>query len=68
MVATATRRPNNIYILDKEERKRIEVTQKSSKDYNKEGKDKKTEKEGEILLNTMSSGGATPKRRVALFH
>jgi hypothetical protein len=68
LVATTTRRPNNIYILDKEERKRIEVTQKSSKDYNKEGKDKKTEKEGEILLSSMSSGGASPKRRVTLFH
>jgi hypothetical protein len=42
LVAIATRRPNNIYILDKDERKRIEVTQKRSKDYNKEGKDKKT--------------------------
>jgi hypothetical protein len=51
LVATTTRRQNNIYILDKEERKRIEVTQKTSKDYNKEGKDKKIEKECEILLS-----------------
>jgi hypothetical protein len=64
LVATTTRRPNNIYILDKEESKKIEVTQKSSK----EGKDKKTKKEGEVLLSTMSSGGAAPKRRVTLFH
>jgi hypothetical protein len=64
LVATTTRRPNNIYILDKEERKKIEVTQKNSK----EGKDKKTEKEEEVLLSAMSSGGASPKRRVTLFH
>jgi hypothetical protein len=37
---TTTRRPNNIYILDKEEIKKIEVTQKRSK----EGKDKKTKR------------------------
>jgi hypothetical protein len=42
LVATTTRRPNNIYILDKEKRKKIEVTQKISKDHNKERKDKKT--------------------------
>jgi hypothetical protein len=64
LVATTIRRPNNIYILNKEESKKIEVTQKSSK----EGKDKKTEKEGEVLLSTMSSGGESPKRRVTLFH
>jgi hypothetical protein len=42
LVETTTRRPNKIYIIYKGERKRIEVTQKSSKDHNKEGKDKKT--------------------------
>ena len=42
LVATATRRQNNIYILDKERRKKIKVTQKISKDHNKERKDKKT--------------------------
>jgi hypothetical protein len=35
---TTTRRPSNIYILDKEKRKRIEYMGKSSK----EGKEKKT--------------------------
>jgi hypothetical protein len=35
LVVTTTRKTNNIYILDQEEIKRIEVTQKSSKDYNK---------------------------------
>jgi hypothetical protein len=68
LVATTTTRPNNIHILYKEERKRIEVTQNSSKDYNKEGKDKKIEKDDEILLSAMSSGGESPKRRVTLFH
>jgi hypothetical protein len=44
LVATTTRRPNNIYILDKEKRKKIEVTRKISKDHNNERKEKKTEK------------------------
>jgi hypothetical protein len=68
LVATTKIRPNNIYIRDKEERKRIEVTEKSSKDYNMEGKDKKRGKEGEVLLSAMSLGGEAPKRRVTLFH
>jgi hypothetical protein len=68
LVATSTRIPNNIYIVDKEERKRIKVTQHISKDYNKERKDKKTEKDGEILLSAMSSRGESLKRRVTLFH
>ena len=63
-MATSTRIPNNIYIIDKEERKRIKVTQHISKDYNKERKDKKTEKDGEILLSAMSSRGESLKRRV----
>jgi hypothetical protein len=68
LVATTTRRPNKIYILDKEERKRIEVEQKRSTDNKKEGKDKKIENEGELPLSSMSSWEETPKIRVTLFH
>jgi hypothetical protein len=64
LVATTTRILNHIYILDKEESKKIEVTQKSPK----EGKDKKIEKEGEVLLSAWISRGAVPKRRITLFH
>jgi hypothetical protein len=68
LVATTTRRPNNIYILDKEKRKKIEVTRKISKDHNNERKEKKTEKKEEVLLSATCSRGATPKKRVTLFH
>jgi hypothetical protein len=67
LVAVETRILNKIYILNKEERKKIKVTKKSSKDYNKEGKYKKIEKDGEILLSSITSRGSTPKRRVTIF-
>jgi hypothetical protein len=64
LVSTTTIRPNNIYILGREESKEIEVTKNSSK----EGKDKKPKKEGEILLSAMSSGEQPQKERVTLCH
>ena len=47
MVATATRRPNNIYILDMKKREKTKATQ------NKD----------EILLSATGSGGAALKSR-----
>ena len=44
LVATTTRSPNNIYVLDKVKRKRIEDPQKRTKD---------TNKEGELLLSAI---------------
>jgi hypothetical protein len=64
LVATTTRRPSNIYILDKEKRKKIEDTRKRSK----EEKYQKTGKKNEVLLSAICSGGATPKKRVTFFH
>ena len=55
LVATTTRMSNNIYILDQVERKRFETTQKIYKDSNKEEKNKKTKKKGEILLSTIKA-------------
>jgi hypothetical protein len=52
LVATATRRPSNIYILDQEKRKKIEDTQKTLK----EEKDQKTGKKNEVLLSAICSG------------
>jgi hypothetical protein len=52
LVATATRRPSNIYILDPEENS------------SKEERDQKNE----VLLSAICSGGATPKKRVTFFH
>jgi hypothetical protein len=63
-VATVTRRPSNIYILDKEKRKNIEDTRTSSK----EEKDQKTRKKNEVLLSSICLGGASPKKRVTFFH
>ena len=44
LVATTTKNPNNIYILDRVKRKRIEAPQKRTKDNNKEG---------ELVLSTQ---------------
>jgi hypothetical protein len=81
LVATATRRPSNIYILYQEKRKNIEDTQKSLKvdqekrkniedtrKSSKEEKDQKTRKKNEVLLSAICSGGAAPKKRVTFFH
>jgi hypothetical protein len=47
LVATATRRPNNIYILDMKKREKIESTKKDSK----EEKVPKTKNKDEVLLS-----------------
>jgi hypothetical protein len=64
LVATATRRSNNIYILDMKKREKIEATQKDSK----EEKFPKTKNKDEVLLSATCSGGATPKKRVKFSH
>jgi hypothetical protein len=64
LVATATRRRNNIYILDMNKREKIEATQK---DY-KEEKVPKTKNKDEVLLSATCSRGETPKKRVTFFH
>jgi hypothetical protein len=64
LIATAKRRPNNIYILDHEEYREEKIHtkgfqgRKSSKDQNKD----------EVLLSAMCSRGATLKKRVTFFH
>jgi hypothetical protein len=62
-VATATGRPNNIYILDMKKREKTEATQKDSKEENVP----KTKNKDEVLLSATCSGGATPKKRVTFF-
>jgi hypothetical protein len=64
LVATATRRPKNIYILDMKKREKTEATQKDSK----EEKVPKTKNKDEVLLSATCSGGAAPKKRVTFFH
>jgi hypothetical protein len=64
LVATATRIPSNIYILDQEKRNNIEDTWKTLK----EEKDQKTRKKYEVLLSATCSGGAVPKKKVTLCH
>jgi hypothetical protein len=64
LVATTTRRPNNIYILDMKKREKTEATQKDSK----EKKVPKTKNKDEVLLSATCSGGAAPKKKVALCH
>jgi hypothetical protein len=64
LVATATRRPNNIYILDMKKREKTEATQKDSK----EEKVPKTKNKDEVLLSATCSGGVAPKKRVTFFH
>jgi hypothetical protein len=60
LVATATRIPNNIYILDMKKRENIEATEKDSK----EEKVPKTKNKDEVLLSATCSGGEAPKKRV----
>jgi hypothetical protein len=64
LVATATRRPNNIYILDMNKRVKTKATQKDSK----EEKFPKTKNKDEVLLSATCSGGAATKKRVTFFH
>jgi hypothetical protein len=64
LVATAKRRPNNIYILDMNKRKKTKATQKDSK----EEKVPNTKNKDEVLLSATCSGGATPKKNVTLCH
>jgi hypothetical protein len=64
LVATTTRRKNNIYILDMKKREKTEATQKDSKEENVP----KTKNKDEVLLSATCSSGATPKKRVTFFH
>jgi hypothetical protein len=64
LVATATGRPNNIYILDIKKREKTKSTQKDSKEENVP----KTKDKDEVLLSATCSGGASPKKRVTFFH
>jgi hypothetical protein len=64
LVATATRIPNNIYILDMKKRENTKATQKDSK----EEKVPKTKNKDEVLLSATCSGGTPPKKRVTFFH
>ena len=60
LVTTATRRPNNIYILYMRKREKIEATQKDSK----EEKVAKTKNKDEVLLSATCSREAAPKKKV----
>jgi hypothetical protein len=64
LVATATRRPNNIYVLDMNKIEKLEATQKDSKKENVP----KIENKDEVLLSATCLGGAAPKKRVTFFH
>jgi hypothetical protein len=64
LVATATRRPNNIYILDMKKRENTKATQKDSK----EEKVPRTKNKDELLLSATCSGRAAPKKKVTLCH
>jgi hypothetical protein len=64
LVETARRIPSNIYILYQEKRKKIEDTEKGSK----EEKYQKTGKKIEVLLSVICSGGEAPKNIVSLCH
>jgi hypothetical protein len=64
LVATATGRPNNIYILDIKKREKTKSTQKDSKEENVP----KTKDKDEGLLSATCSGGAAPKKKVTFFH
>jgi hypothetical protein len=64
LVATTTRRTNNIYILDMKKREKTEATQKDSK----EEKVPMTKNKDEVLLSATCSRGAAPKKRVTFFH
>ena len=60
----ATRRLNNIYILDMKKRENTEATQKDSKEENVS----KTKNKDEVLLSVTCSGGVAPKKRVSFLH
>jgi hypothetical protein len=64
LVATATRRPNNICILDMKKREKKKATQNDSK----EEKVPKTKYKNEVLLSATCSGRATPKKKVTFCH
>jgi hypothetical protein len=64
LVATATRIPNNIYILDMKKRENTKATQKDSK----EEKFPKTKNKDEVLLSATCLGGAAPKKKVTFCH
>jgi hypothetical protein len=64
LVAIATRRLNNIYILDMKKREKTESTQKDSK----EEKVPKTKNKDEVLLSATCLGGTSPKKKVTFFH
>jgi hypothetical protein len=64
LVATTTRRPNNVYILDMKKREKTEATQKDSKEENVP----KTKNKDEVLLSATCLGGAAPKKKVTFFH
>jgi uncharacterized protein YjdB len=63
LVATATRRPNNIYILEMK-RDKTKATQNDSK----EEKFPKTKNKDEVLLRDTCSWGAAPKKKVTFHH
>jgi hypothetical protein len=64
LVTTATRRSNNIYILDMEKREKTEATQNDSK----EEKVPKTKNKDKVLLSATCSGVAAPKKKVTFCH
>jgi hypothetical protein len=64
LVATTTRRPNNIYILDMKKREKKKSMQKDSK----EEKFPKTKNKDEVLLSATCLRGAAPKKKVTFFH
>ena len=64
LIATTTRRMNNIYILEMKKREKIEATKKDSK----EEKVPKTKNNDEVLLSATCLGGANPKKKVTFFH
>jgi hypothetical protein len=64
LVATTTRRPNNIYILDMKKREKLKSTEKDSKEENVP----KTKNKDEVLLSATCLGGAAPKKRVTFCH
>jgi hypothetical protein len=63
LVVTATRRLNNIYILDMKKREQEKATQKDSK----EEKVPKTKNMDEVLLSATCLGGSSPKEEGYLF-
>jgi hypothetical protein len=60
LVATATRRPNNIYILDMKKREKKEATQKDSKEENVP----KTKNKDEVLLSANVQGEQPQRKKL----